>query len=41
MKGRQALFRKGDSESGAVTLFLILILAGVYMFVAVLLIMRE
>ncbi|MGG4130415.1 hypothetical protein ABEW19_19295 [Paenibacillus illinoisensis] len=32
---RAALFRKKDGESGAVTLFLILILAGIYMFVAV------
>ncbi|WP_308722541.1 hypothetical protein [Paenibacillus polysaccharolyticus] len=34
-RGREALFRKKDGEAGAVTLFLILILAGVYMFVAV------
>ena len=32
---REALFRKKDGEAGAVTLFLILILAGVYMFVAI------
>ncbi|WP_336759557.1 hypothetical protein [Paenibacillus sp. USHLN196] len=32
---RADLFRKKDGESGAVTLFLILILAGVYMFVAI------
>ncbi|MCP1135394.1 hypothetical protein NKT34_19010 [Paenibacillus polysaccharolyticus] len=34
-RGREALFRKKDGEAGAVTLFLILILAGVYMFVAI------
>ena len=32
---RKELFRKRNGESGAVTLFLILILAGVYMFVAI------
>ncbi|MCM3135443.1 hypothetical protein M3629_21935 [Paenibacillus polysaccharolyticus] len=32
---REALFGKKDGEAGAVTLFLVLILAGVYMFVAI------